>query len=163
MGLAEGNTLIIATAANGVAGSSALHVNGDAPPPPTTDVHFNEIHYDNIGTDAGEAIEIEGPAGMDLSGKLFDPRICFFDIVSQAGTRSQSGIAQPIVTNHALLIHIRDPAGFELPHFRECPLRTHAHRLQEIIGKPHPTDVDRETNVVITQKILLEALPERIH
>ncbi len=31
-------------------------------------VFINEIHYDNTGTDAGEAIEIAGPAGMDLTG-----------------------------------------------------------------------------------------------
>jgi len=28
----------------------------------------NEIHYDNSGTDVGEAVEIAGPAGTDLSG-----------------------------------------------------------------------------------------------
>jgi hypothetical protein len=33
-----------------------------------TSVFINEIHYDNAGTDAGEAIEIAGPAGMDLTG-----------------------------------------------------------------------------------------------
>jgi len=32
------------------------------------DVRFSEIHYDNTGTDAGEAIEISGPAGTDVSG-----------------------------------------------------------------------------------------------
>jgi predicted extracellular nuclease len=31
-------------------------------------VFINEIHYDNTGTDAGEFIEIAGPAGTDLSG-----------------------------------------------------------------------------------------------
>ena len=33
-----------------------------------TTVFFNEIHYDNDGTDTGEAIEISGPAGTDLTG-----------------------------------------------------------------------------------------------
>jgi|GEM_PF-519804 len=33
-----------------------------------TAVFINEIHYDNASTDAGEAIEIAGPAGTDLSG-----------------------------------------------------------------------------------------------
>ncbi len=32
-----------------------------------TTVFINEIHYDNSGTDAGEAIEIAGPAGTDLT------------------------------------------------------------------------------------------------
>ena len=31
-------------------------------------VFINEIHYDNISTDIGEAVEILGPAGIDLSG-----------------------------------------------------------------------------------------------
>ncbi|HEX3183478.1 MAG TPA: Ig-like domain-containing protein, partial [Pyrinomonadaceae bacterium] len=31
-------------------------------------VFVNEIHYDNTGTDTGEAIEIAGPAGTNLSG-----------------------------------------------------------------------------------------------
>ena len=31
-------------------------------------VWINEIHYDNAGTDAGEAIEVAGPAGTDLTG-----------------------------------------------------------------------------------------------
>lgn len=29
---------------------------------------INEFHYDNSGTDTGEAIEIAGPAGLNLSG-----------------------------------------------------------------------------------------------
>jgi len=33
-----------------------------------TTVFINEIHYDNAGADTGEAIEIAGPAGTDLSG-----------------------------------------------------------------------------------------------
>jgi len=35
---------------------------------PTSTVFINEIHYDNASTDAGEAIEIAGPAGTDLTG-----------------------------------------------------------------------------------------------
>ncbi len=31
-------------------------------------VFVNEIHYDNTGTDTGEAIEIAGPAGTDVGG-----------------------------------------------------------------------------------------------
>ena len=30
-------------------------------------VYINEIHYDNSGTDAGEFVEVVGPAGTDLS------------------------------------------------------------------------------------------------
>lgn len=31
-------------------------------------VRVSEIHYDNTGTDAGESIEVSGPAGTDLTG-----------------------------------------------------------------------------------------------
>ena len=40
----------------------------ELPPPPPADVHINEIHYDNSGSDVGEAIEIEGPTGTSLEG-----------------------------------------------------------------------------------------------
>ncbi len=33
-----------------------------------TSVFINELHYDNVGTDAGEAIELAATAGTDLSG-----------------------------------------------------------------------------------------------
>ena len=36
--------------------------------PPDGAVFVNEVHYDNVGTDAGEAIEVAGPAGTDLAG-----------------------------------------------------------------------------------------------
>ena len=38
------------------------------PPPPAGPVNIVEIHYDNNGADAGEAVEVEGPAGQDLTG-----------------------------------------------------------------------------------------------
>ncbi|MGH2605325.1 MAG: lamin tail domain-containing protein, partial [Anaerolineales bacterium] len=35
---------------------------------PSTTVFINEVHYDNASTDTGEAIEVAGPAGTDLTG-----------------------------------------------------------------------------------------------
>jgi DNA/RNA endonuclease G (NUC1) len=61
-----GTALITATAANGVTGSATISV--DDLPPPSVDVRINEIHYDNLNADTGEAIEIEGAAGLDLTG-----------------------------------------------------------------------------------------------
>jgi predicted extracellular nuclease len=43
-------------------------VTKGAPLRAQTAVFINEIHYDNAGTDEGEAIEIAGPAGTDLTG-----------------------------------------------------------------------------------------------
>lgn len=36
--------------------------------PARAEVFINEIHYDNAGTDVGEAVEVVGSAGEDLSG-----------------------------------------------------------------------------------------------
>ncbi|MCC6928999.1 MAG: DNA/RNA non-specific endonuclease [Gemmatimonadaceae bacterium] len=63
--VAPGTAQVIATEASGMADTVAVTVQG-APPP--TSVRFSEIHYDNAGTDVGEAIEVEGPAGTDLTG-----------------------------------------------------------------------------------------------
>jgi hypothetical protein len=67
-GLTPGDAGIVATAANGVADTAELHVDQPPPPPGLPETRFSEIHYDNFGTDAGEAIELEGPAGTDLAG-----------------------------------------------------------------------------------------------
>ena len=65
-GVAVGEALVIATSANGKADTAAVTVEAaTAVLPP---VRFSEIHYDNFGTDANEAIEIEGPGGTDVSG-----------------------------------------------------------------------------------------------
>jgi DNA/RNA endonuclease G (NUC1) len=65
--LAAGEASVVAIADNGVLSYASIHVN-DLPPPTDSDFHINEIHYDNAGTDTGEAIEVEGPAGADLAG-----------------------------------------------------------------------------------------------
>ena len=38
------------------------------PPPPIPPVQISEIHYDNDGADTGEAIEVTGPADVNLAG-----------------------------------------------------------------------------------------------
>jgi len=65
--LAAGDTIITATAVSGAFGTASVHVNS-GPPTSSSPVRFNEIHYDNLGTDSGEAIEVEGPAGTDITG-----------------------------------------------------------------------------------------------
>ena len=65
-GVAAGDAMIIAAAPNGVADTSSLHVTPAASTLPET--RFSEIHYDNTNTDFNEKIEIEGPAGKDVTG-----------------------------------------------------------------------------------------------
>lgn len=66
-GHAAGEVLISATAANGVRGEVTLRVARPGSGAGDT-AWINEIHYDNAGTDAGEAIEVAAPAGTDLAG-----------------------------------------------------------------------------------------------
>jgi len=66
-GLTEGDAAITVSAPNGVAASSTVHVAAVIVPT-TPAVHFSEIHYDNVGTDVNEAVEIEGPVGTDVTG-----------------------------------------------------------------------------------------------
>ncbi|MFF0379043.1 ExeM/NucH family extracellular endonuclease [Actinoplanes missouriensis] len=48
---------------------TALGLSLAGPAVAATDTPFiSEIHYDNTGTDSGEAVEIEAPAGFDLTG-----------------------------------------------------------------------------------------------
>lgn len=49
------------------AAATGTILNDDAAPP-AGDVFINEIHYDDAGADAGEAVEIAGPAGTSLAG-----------------------------------------------------------------------------------------------
>jgi len=52
----------IATVAAGAAASSLAQAAEPTAP------LLSEIHYDNVGADTGEALEIEAPVGFDLSG-----------------------------------------------------------------------------------------------
>lgn len=73
MGVAAGDADISATSGT-IVGSALLHVSTAAPYNPPN-IRFSEIHYDNVGTDVDEAIEIEGPVGTDLTGwsiQLYD-------------------------------------------------------------------------------------------
>lgn len=65
-GVDEGSTYVVAS--TGAFADSALitvEAGGEVELPA---VRFSELHYDNFGTDIGEAIEIEGPAGTDVTG-----------------------------------------------------------------------------------------------
>lgn len=72
----EGNESLTITLSGATGGAAISDASGTgtilnddaAPPAPPANVFINEIHYDNGGTDSGEAIEIAGVAGTDLSG-----------------------------------------------------------------------------------------------
>lgn len=68
-GLTPGEVSIIATAPNGVQGTATLRVSAVVLVPPSG-FHINELHYDNVGTDNGETVEVEGAAGTNVTGWL---------------------------------------------------------------------------------------------
>ncbi|TDQ18883.1 putative secreted protein (Por secretion system target) [Algoriphagus boseongensis] len=65
-------------------------------------VFINEIHYDNTGADVGEAIEIAGPAGTDLTGwsiVLYNgANGAVYDTKNLSGTLTNSGNGFGFVT-----------------------------------------------------------------
>ena len=66
--IAPGTAKIIALSTNNKGDTTTITVNAAPPPTGLSNVRFSEIHYDNDGTDINEFIEIEGPAGGDLTG-----------------------------------------------------------------------------------------------
>ena len=54
--------MIVVALGAGLGANAAAYTQTAAP------VFINELHYDNAGTDAGEAVEIAGPSGTDLTG-----------------------------------------------------------------------------------------------
>ena len=57
-----GSNILNFSTPNGTPGTSNILTCG------LPDVWINEIHYDNASTDTGEAVEVAGPAGTDLTG-----------------------------------------------------------------------------------------------
>ncbi len=66
-GQQAGTATVVATSGS-VADSATVTVTAPSGGGGTTNVRVSEFHYDNEGTDAGEAIEIEGDAGGSLAG-----------------------------------------------------------------------------------------------
>jgi DNA/RNA endonuclease G (NUC1) len=64
-GVAPGTTAIVATSGSG---ADTVVVTVTPRPVVLPPVRLTELHYDNFGTDQDEAIEVEGPAGTDLTG-----------------------------------------------------------------------------------------------
>ncbi|WP_395726974.1 ExeM/NucH family extracellular endonuclease [Nakamurella sp.] len=56
--------LLVPALTPAIPAGAAVTARAAAPPA----AWINEIHYDNAGTDAGEAVEVAGPAGTDLTG-----------------------------------------------------------------------------------------------
>jgi DNA/RNA endonuclease G (NUC1)/uncharacterized protein YjdB len=87
-GVALGTATITATSPNNVSGSTTVTV-GNAPPPVASNVRVSEFHYDNVGTDAGEQIEVEGDVGGTVNG---------WSLVLYSGTPGSATLGQSYAT-----------------------------------------------------------------
>jgi len=71
-------------------------LNDDAAPPAApANVFFNEIHYDNTGIDAGEAIEVAGVSGTSLAGwsiALYRSAGTVYDTIPLSGVLADQGL-----------------------------------------------------------------------
>jgi predicted extracellular nuclease len=99
-----GVAVLLATTAGTTLVGSGATVSAEAPPDGT--VFINEIHYDNVGTDSGEAIEVAGPAGTDLAGwsvvlyngsggAVYDTDVLAGVLADQGGGFGTTSIAYP--------------------------------------------------------------------
>ena len=110
-GVAPGDATITATAPNGVHGSATLHVDAAPPPVGPADARFTEIHYDNDGTDAGEAIEIEARAGTNLSGWS----VVLYNLTGGAvyDTRALSGVVSDSCNGRGVVVVFYQANGIQ--------------------------------------------------
>ena len=99
--------------------------------------------------------------GVNIAGESLDTFVRSFDICAKLRGGRQRGIPQPIMANHPFLIGIGDCSRFKLPHCRKRLVDLRLHFLEEIVGKSHPTNVERETEIVVVHEILLKTLPKR--
>jgi DNA/RNA endonuclease G (NUC1) len=100
--VAEGEAVISATAERGATDAAMITVEAGGDPGGLPPVRFSEIHYDNDGTDVGEAIEVEGPAGTDLTGW----RIVLYNQTGgvQYGTTTLSGVIPDLCEGRGVLV-----------------------------------------------------------
>ena len=119
-GTGTGDVTITAASPNDKQGTSAIHVDA-APPPPATDVRLSEIHYDNSGTDVGEAIEVWGTPGTSLAGWSIvlynggtNPGPTYGSPVALTGTLPTSCDGRGVAVVNIPGIQNGDPDGFAL-------------------------------------------------
>ena len=98
---------------------------------------------------------------MDISREFFDLRVCLFNLGAQLSIGRERRFAQPIMADHSFFVRIRDSACLQVAHGRERLVDLRLHLAEEIVRKFHPADVDRKSELVVTQKVLLKPLPKR--
>lgn len=109
-GVAPGSALVIAAVSGGAEDTASIQV--EAPLPPLPFVRLSELHYDNVGNDVNEAVEVEAPAGTDLTGwrvmlyngnggALYDSLALAGTVPNQCGGRGTRWVPAPGMQNGA--------------------------------------------------------------
>ena len=96
---------------------------------------------------------------VNFGGKILDPGGGFFDLPADCQRGRERGIPQPIMTDHAVFIGIRDGALFQRRHVGQRLLHARFHAREKLVGHVHAAQVHRQTNLGIFGVILLESLP----
>ncbi|GIE78973.1 multifunctional nuclease/2',3'-cyclic-nucleotide 2'-phosphodiesterase/5'-nucleotidase/3'-nucleotidase [Actinoplanes philippinensis] len=103
--------------------ATALGLSLTGPVAAATDAPFiSEIHYDNTGTDSGEAVEIEAPVGYDLSdwqlylyngsnNKVYTPTYTLSGVVPASGVVVQNYAANGVQNGAPDAIALVKPDG----------------------------------------------------
>ncbi len=93
-------------------------VGGDPSSCSVPDIRFNELHYDNAGSDANEAIEVIAPAGTDLTGwsiVLYNGRTgASYNTVVLTGIVADQGGGNGVVSTSISGIQNGSPDGLAL-------------------------------------------------
>ena len=101
--------------ANGDGGGGGGGGGGDAP---EGSVFINELHYDMVGVDTDEYVEIAGPAGTDLSGWRLEfyngNNDSLYDQISLSGVISDAGEGYGFVVAESSQIQNGAPDGIGL-------------------------------------------------
>jgi len=101
------------------------------------DPFINELHYDNAGADSGEAVEIAGAAGTDLTGysiALYNgSNGAVYDTIALSGVIDDEGAGYGALSFDRAGIQNGAPDGLALiapdGHVLQCPSSEHSAQL----------------------------------
>lgn len=96
----------------------------------------------------------------DVLGEGEDVVDGLLDLGAEEGVGGETGVAEPVVADHAALVGVGDGALLELPHGDEGALHERLHLQEEVVGEAHPADVDEEAQLLVLVEPLDVAVPE---
>jgi hypothetical protein len=98
---------------------------------------------------------------MNLVREVLDGADGVLDLLADGGLRSEGGMAEPVMADHAFFVGIGDGAMFEIGHAGEGFLHARFHGGKKIIREVHAADVQGQAESGVMGKILLVTFPQR--